>query len=252
MYFIKNKYFTLSLLILPLLIAGQNIKDTSIYAPLFSINYAYQLPEGDLKDRFGLNHNLGFSSGIKLSSSWIFDIHGNFIFGQNVKDTTIIDHLQNSQGWIINQYGEENRVLIHERGLTLSFQVGKIFDFIGPNPNSGLLIKAGIGIIRHKIKIENENNLVPQLNPEKLPYYDRLTMGLLIKEFIGYQHMSNNRLTNFYIGIEASQGLTRGMRDYQIDLMAPLKEKRLDLLFGIRLGWIIPVFRQAPQEFYIN
>ena len=77
-------------------------------------------------------------------------------------------------------------------------------------------------------------------------------MGLLLTEFIGYQHMSNNRLTNFYIGIEASQGLTRGMRDYQIDLMAPLKEKRLDLLFGLRLGWIIPVFRQAPQEFYIN
>jgi len=240
------------LFLFPNLLLGQNIKDSSIYAPIFSLSYAIQSPEGDLKERFGVNNNLGFSAGIKLESNFTFNIEGDFIFGQNVKDTTIIDHLQNSQGWIINQHGEENRVLIHERGLTLSFQVGKIFNFIGPNPNSGLFIKSGIGIIRHKIKVENENNLVPQLNKDYLKYYDRLTLGVLFTEFIGYQHMSNNRLTNFYIGLEASQGLTRGMRDYQIDLMSDLKEKRIDLLFGLRFGWIIPVFRQAPQEFYIN
>ena len=42
------------------------------------------------------------------------------------------------------------------------------------------------------------------------------------------------------------------MRDYQIDLMGPYKDKRLDIYIGIRAGWIFPVFRQTPDEFYYN
>ena len=93
--------------------------------------------------------------------------------------------------------------------------------------------------MRHKIRIENENNLVPQLDQDHLPYYDRLTMGIHFHQFIGYQHMSNNRLTNFNIGFDFYQGFTQGMRDYQIDLMGPYLDKRIDLLSGIRVGWII-------------
>ena len=64
--------------------------------------------------------------------------------------------------------------------------------------------------------------------------------------------MSNNRLTNFNIGFEFYQGFTKGRRDYQIDTMEPANELRKDLLYGIRFGWIIPVFRQAPNDFYLN
>ena len=142
--------------------------------------------------------------------------------------------------------------MIFERGQTLTFNAGKIFNVIGPNPNSGIIVKLGMGFMRHKIRIENENNLVPQLDQDHLPYYDRLTMGIHFHQFIGYQHMSNNRLTNFNIGFDFYQGFTQGMRDYQIDLMGPYLDKRIDLLYGIRVGWIIPVFRQAPKEFYID
>ncbi len=240
------------LLFIPITISSQNVRDTSIFAPIFNVSYAIQLPGGDLKNRFGMNNNLGFSGGIKLVSNWTFDIEGAFLFSQNVKDTSIIDHLQNSQGWIINQQGDENRILIYERGQTFTFKIGKIINVLGPNPNSGIIFKIGIGMIRHKIRIENENNLIPQLSQDHLPYYDRLTLGLVINEFIGYQHMSNNRLTNFIIGFDLKQGFTKGMRDYQIDIMGPMLDNRIDLLNGIRIGWIIPVFRQAPKEFYID
>ena len=26
---------------------------------------------------------------------------------------------------------------------------------------------------------------------------------------------------------------------------------RLDLLFGFRIGWIIPLYKEAPEEFYL-
>ena len=247
-----NKLILILLLFFSFSSYTQNVRDTSIYAPIFSISYAVQMPGKDMNSSFGINNNLGFSGGIKLPSNWSFDIEGTFIFGQQVKDTTIIDHLQNSQGWVINQSGDQNNILIYERGQTLSFNTGKIINLIGPNPNSGIILKFGLGFMRHKIRIENENNLIPQLDKEHLPYYDRLTMGILLHQFIGYQHMSNNRLTNFYIGFDFYQGFTQGMRDYQIDLMGPYLDKRIDLLHGIKAGWIIPVFRQAPKEFYID
>ena len=233
-------------------VKSQNIKDSTIYAPIFSLNYAFQIPANTLLERFGTNNNLGFSGGIKTKSNWTYELSTSFIFGTNVKDTTIIDHLQNNQNWIINQFGEESVVLIQERGQVFSFKIGKLINLIGPNPNSGLIIKLGIGWMRHKIRIDNENDQIPQLSQQHLPYYDRLASGLTLYQFIGYHHMSNNRLTNFYLGMEFYQGFTKGRRDYQIDTMEPSNEKRLDLLNGFRIGWIVPVFRQAPNDFYLD
>lgn len=247
-----TRLFSIASLIICLNICGQNIKDTSIYAPIFSVSYAHQLPGIDLKNRFGNNHNIGFSSGIKLANNWNYEISASFLFSTNVKDTTIIDHLQNNQNWIINQFGEESIVLIQQRGQTYSFKVGKLFNVIGPNPNSGIIFKIGAGWLRHKIRIDNENDQIPQLSQQYLPYYDRLSSGFQLYQFIGYQHMSNNRLTNFNIGFEFYEGFTKGRRDYQIDTMEPANELRKDLLYGLRFGWIIPVFRQAPNDFYLN
>ena len=89
--------------------------------------------------------------------------------------------------------------------------------------------------------------------PASIPSSSALSFDFkILKEFIGYQHMSNNRLTNFYIGIEASQGLTRGMRDYQIDLMGPYTDNKFDVYLGLRAGWFFPVLRKDPNEFYYN
>ena len=96
----------------------------------------------------------------------------------------------------------------------------------------------------HKIRIENEQNAIPQLQPEYLKYYDRFTLGGSVKEYVGYHHMSNNNV-NFSVGLECIQGFTRGMRDYQIDLMGPYHDQRIDIYIGLRAGWIFPVFRKA-------
>ena len=104
----------------------------------------------------------------------------------------------------------------------------------------------------YKIRIENQDNLIPQLSKEYLKYYDRLTVGFLLKQYVGYHHMSNNRLVNFNIGIELIEGFNKGLRDYQIDLMGPYTENRLDIYLGLRAGWIFPVLRKEPKEFYYN
>ena len=73
-----------------------------------------------------------------------------------------------------------------------------------------------------------------------------------LKQYFGYQYMSTNKLVNFNIGIEFIEGFNRGMRDYQIDLMGPYRDQRLDIYIGIRAGWIFLILRKEPNEFYYN
>ena len=219
---------------------------------MIEFSLALKSTRGDFRDDFGLNSNIGFSIGWKNSKNQTLAVNYNFIHSQNVKNTSVLNHLLNSQGWIINQNGAENLYVLYHRGGLLSLDLGKIFNKIGPNANSGLFIKSGTGIMYYKIRIENQDNLVPQLSKNYLKYYDRLTIGFLLKQYVGYQYMSTNRLVNFNIGFECVEGFNRGMRDYQIDLMGPYKDQRLDIYFGIRGGWIFPILRKEPKEFYYN
>ena len=146
-------------------INAQNIKDSMVFSPLVKINLAIQSPQGDLKDYFGTNTNIGCSLGFKSKRNITLELDYNFIHSKNVKYRGTIDHLLNSQNWIINQYGEPNLYVLYHRGGQLSFDIGKIINFRGlisgktrPNPNSGIHFKTGIGLMYHKIRIENENN----------------------------------------------------------------------------------------------
>ncbi|MFT5602245.1 MAG: hypothetical protein ACI9N1_002498 [Flavobacteriales bacterium] len=226
---------------------GQTIKDTSIYAPVFSVSYAGQLPVGILAERFGINSNLGFSGGIKTASNWQYEFQGTFFFSKNIKNTLLLDPLATSSGTVINQNGEPARIEMYERGFTGTFNVGKVFPIIGPNPNSGIIAKFGVGLMRHKIRIDSESNAVPLLNDENAVYWDRLTLGIMTQQYIGYQHLGNSNLANFTFGLEFMQGFTQGMRDYQIDLEGPYRDKRIDMLLGVRIGWVIPIYRRAPN-----
>ena len=231
---------------------SQKNKDSIIYFPFIRVSVAIQSPQGDFEENYGVNSNIGLSVGWKNNKNKTFELNYNFIHSENVKNTSVLDHLTNNQGWIINQYGEENLYLIYHRGGLISLDIGKIYNVIGPNPNSGIFIKGGIGSMYHKIRIENQENLIPQLKKEYLKYYDRLTVGVLLKQYIGYQNMSNNKLVNFTIGIEIIEGFNKGMRDYQIDLMGPYTEDKFDIYLGIRAGWFFPVLRKNPNEFYYN
>jgi hypothetical protein len=55
---------------------------------------------------------------------------------------------------------------------------------------------------------------------------------------------------NFYIGIELMQAFTMNRRSYNFDTMETDYTKRTDLLFGLRAGWILPLYARAPKAYY--
>jgi hypothetical protein len=47
------------------------------------------------------------------------------------------------------------------------------------------------------------------------------------------------------------EGFTQSRRSYDYDLMKQDTKKRLDILYGGKVAWILPLYKKAPQEFYI-
>lgn len=240
------------LIFFPLHFWAQSVKDTTINIPYFAGNYSFQFPKADLQKMFGPNSSIGTILGYKHSSNFIFELETNYIFSSEVKDTTMLDFLKTTDGNIIDKNGEYSNFRQYERGYSITGNVGKLFPIIGPNPNSGLMIKIGVGSFRYKVRTDVQHQMVPELQKKYLKYYDRLTLGVTLKQYIGYQHFSNNRLANFSIGFEIYEAFTRGMRDYQIDLGTSYKMHKFDVLFGPKVSWVIPVNRKTPDEFYYN
>ena len=234
------------------MLAQRNVSDSLVFSPHFSFNYAYQIPQGDMEERFGDNSNIGFTFGIKDSKNWYYGLHGNFIFGNTVTEEGLLSNLLTENAEIIDNNGQISEIIISERGYTLSVEGGKIFDIIGPNPNCGIMVKLGAGFMQHKIRIEHQLNTITQLEGDYLKGYDRLTNGFMLSQFVGYHHMSDNRLMNFYIGAEIVEGFTEGRRDLNFDTLTDNAGARNDILIGLRAGWILNLYKRTTNYFYYD
>ncbi len=234
-----------------LLSAQVSIKDSSIYTPLISASYGYQMPGGNMVSRFGNNSSTQLSLEFKSRSYLMIGINGSFFFGNTIKEN-VLANISTHDGGVIGQDGQFANIPMFERGFTVSGTLGGMIHFKKPNPNSGIVFNEGFGFIQHKIRIEVIGNNVPELDKQYKKGYDRLTNGFLLTQSLGYMYLSNNRLLNFYFGLECLEGFTQNRRSYDYDLMAQDTKKRVDILYGARIAWILPLYKKSPSEFYTH
>lgn len=230
-----------------------NVRDSAVFAPLIIGTGGFSLPGGDLADRFGWNSHVGGSLLFKTTQNWLFGVSSAFLFGNQVEEDDVLDPLRTEGGAILDRNGEFADILLLQRGYTVFGHFGKQFPWWGPNPNSGFVFLAGLGFIEHRIRIQDNNgNTVPALTGEYKKGYDRLTNGLGLRQEIGYHYLSNRRLVNFYVGLEVTQAFTRNRRSLNFDTRQTDTSDRFDLLYGLKAGWIIPLYKRVPREFYYD
>ncbi|MBI2968000.1 MAG: hypothetical protein HYY40_09325 [Bacteroidetes bacterium] len=228
--------------------------DSALSGVIIGAGYAYQVPGGDMAKRFGNNSSAGALVYYKSKANWFYGIDFNFLFSGNVKETGMMDSITTSSGQLIDQGGFLANVFFQERGFSLSVKTGKRIDFLTANVNSGPVIMVSGGFLQHKIRIDynkNINNPIPQIEGEYKKGYDRLSNGPVLSEFIGYTYFGKNRMVNFIAGFEFFQAWTKNRR-FNIDLQRRNNAQRLDLLYGIRISWVFPVFRRLPDKYYYN
>lgn len=232
--------------------AQKTAKDSSEKVFLLGPSFAFQLPGGNLADRFGPNFNVGGSFSAKLKSNWLFGIEGQFIFGDQLRESGILDSIRSQQGFILGTNGGYADVFLYERGFQFFVKAGKVFPAFHSNQNSGIIATVGMGLLQHKIRIENDDHNAPQIDGDYVKGYDRLTNGLSITEYLGWIYLGKNHIANFSGGFEFTQAFTKNRRSYNFDEMKRDDAKRLDLLFGFRVSWFIPFYKGRPKDFYYN
>jgi hypothetical protein len=239
-----------SVLITLSVIAQKNVRDSLLSIKAIGGHFGFHLPMADLGDRFGFGEVAGGSFFMKSKSNFTLEANYSAFFGNRVKEDTIFDNIRTSQGYILNVEGSVTDVVLFERGFNISVRFGKIFPVIGPNENCGLHAQIGAGIMQHKIKIETYFEDVPQLMDEYIKGYDRLTNGLSTVQAFGYQHFSDKRLINYYIGVELVEGFTMNRRSVNFNTGFRDNTKRIDMMASLVLKWYFPLYKRQPQDFY--
>ncbi len=249
---IFKTYIVITALLLSKLINAQTtyFRDTTLNGSLITIGFGYHFPGQDLANRFGNNASIELGLTEKLRDNWLIRANGSFLFSDKVRENNILKNITNSNDFITNVNGMPGDIRIAMRGFNLNLSAGKIWGQKN-NQNAGLTTLFGLGFLQHKIHINVINNDIPQLEKQYLKGYDRLSNGALLSQYIGYTYLSPKDLVNFYVGLEFIQAFTKNRRDINFDTMMKDETPRLDLLFGIKAGWIIPIYHQPSQiEYY--
>ena len=232
-------------------IAQVSVKDSTVFAPLIDFTYSYNVPGGDLSQRFGNHSAIGVAFLIKTNKNFLYGVDWTYMFGDDVKDLSFADGFRDKNGGIMANNGLFSEIYFVERGFTVSAKVGQIINVFSANPNSGVMVMAGVGFIQHRIKFEDKYSEVPLLSGDNYyPGYDRLTNGVLFTEFIGYRLLSSRRLINVFAGFEFGQALTKNRREVNYDTGLKDNTNRLDLTAGFKVGFTLPLYKPSPQEYY--
>ena len=246
----------------------KDIMKEPISVAMFHATYAFHIPGLDTKVLYGVSHNVGGGFTYKTESGLLFTFDANYIYGPKVKGDRVEilgEGITTEVGEIIGSAGNISTFEVNQRGFHLQGQVGKLFS-LGPNPNCGIFVQAGLGYLRTRIKVDYQQALLNtpyQVHGDYQYGYDRMRGGPAVHFETGYLLLNDTRLLNVSIALEVTYARTRDLRDYdfrvftnpETGVMEPVgrtdpNKRYNDLYFGIRVTWNIPTYERQPQDFY--
>jgi hypothetical protein len=238
--------------------AQKSINDSTIGLTMVNLSWTGLIPDGDLGDRYGFSSLVGGELGYKLKSNFYFYTGAKLLFGGQLKEDVARNIVypvgDSATGFVLMSLGIDGRysaVRFFQRGFVVPFVAGKIFHVSKKsNPNAGIFAEVGFQYIQHKIRIEVVGNNVAQLDKDNRKGYDRLCSGIGLIQGFGYRHLGNNRLTNFFIGVELSQNFTKSRREINMDTGISDLAPRLDLYYALKVGWTFPIYGEAARKIY--
>ncbi|MEI8278570.1 MAG: hypothetical protein WCG87_02335 [Bacteroidota bacterium] len=215
---------------------------------IIGANADWDIPAADMAKRFGTSYRIGPSVLYKTNSNWMFGAKVDFIAGNIITQDSLLFNIGDTHGALLNSTGTEKGIGIYERGYMIGLSLGRIWNISRKNGDNGILFMTTAGFIQHKIQLYAKDDDLPQIRGDYAKGYDRLTNGAFIEQFIGYNCFSRDAFVNFHIGFDIMIAATQGRRDFLFDVMRPDNAKRTDILFGIRGGWYIPIFKRKSEE----
>lgn len=231
-------------------------KDDEFSNKIFNFQFMYnaQTPSGDWEKLYGFSNGLGFGCNYKSTTNWLMSMEGNFMLSDNLKNTLNLINLTNSNNYTYNSNtGSPASVYITMRGFSTFAKLGKIFPISKYNKNHGFVIQIGVGYLMHYTNFNIPQSTVAQLNENYQKGYDKLHTGIALNQFVGYYFQSENRLINFYIGLDFTQAFTKNQREFNYDTKQYDTGSKQDNITALRIAWLIPIYlSNKNDEFNFN
>jgi len=206
------------------------------------------IPAGDLSKRFGPAGQVGLEINRIVGGKWLFGGSFTHLFSHSVREQDIFSNISTESGNVITRDGVFEDYRLRLFGWLMTARVGRLIPLNPSRPNQGLSLELGVGALQHKIRIETPVLNSPQLSADYKRGYDRLSNGLCVSPSLGYLHYSANRRINYFVRLEGHIAQTRNRRTVNYDTGLPDHRLRRDALWGIRAGWILPLYRRAEKE----
>jgi len=244
------KKFVLLILVL---ISYLNIiaQKTDPHAGALTVDFSYGInqPIGILAQRFGNASSIGLGVNVfNVARGFRYGINGNYFFGSDVKED-VLAPFRTADGNILSDLNTYSSVLLRERGFYIGADIGKLFKFRSNGDYfHGISLNIGLGMLMHQIRIQNDNKDALQLKGSYTSGYDRLTMGAAIEESVAYNYISHDKTVNFFLRLEATEGLTKNQRGYNFDTHQYDTAPRLDVLLTARIGWSFALFAHFQAD----
>lgn len=249
----RLKIIKLSLFLIclsPLVLSAQEEKKYLFSNKIFNLQflYNYHIPSGDFAKTYGHFSTIGFGGLLKTKNNWIMAGEVSYLFGSDIKELDLLNNLISSGGYISSTGGSPGNYSVNMRGYTSYIGGGRLFAINKRNMNTGFMVKGGVGLLIHRINFVSQERNIPQLDENYAKGYDRYSSGISLNQFVGYYHQSQNRLINFYIGMEFMQAQTYNRRGYNYDQMKFDTAKKTDFSTSFRFGWMIPIYLNTKEE----
>jgi hypothetical protein len=178
-----------------------------------------------------------FNKGLSIASEYQLN------FGSKVKEDVLAPY-RNENGFVIGINGIGSNSFLRMRSNYLGLLIGQTLN----NNGRGLKINVGGGLFSHYIRIvDDSRNLAIADNPYRKGF-DRLTNGIAAKQELLYEYHGQDNNYHFNVGFSIIEGFTSPVRSINFDTGMPSPSERLDILYGIKLLWMIPLIKGSSED----
>ena len=243
-----KKYLVLILSFYVLNLHSQKI---DISSKTIQFDFTYQSPITGMSIDYGNNSAIGLSY-LTNKNDLLFGLDANFMFGNNVKNDSILRLIGVDNLLLINANGELDEVLLYERGANAHLLFGKSFRFEEKHL-SGIYVYGGLGYLQYKTRLETNKTYLPQIDEEYIKGYDNFTNGISTKICVDFMHFDKKTSVNYHIGLEFLNAFTKNRRAYNFSNGTVIDNSlKIDQLIGLKFGIIIPIQRNNEEKFHYN
>lgn len=221
---------------------------------LLGVHVTGQQPFGVLSERYGNFATIGAGGEYKFKKGLILGIEYNWGFSENVKENTIFGHMIGPTPQLFDLEGYYSVITMQHRSQFALAHMAYVIPFNRGNMNTGLFIQGGVGYNQHKIFIQSSEDKLPQVMDKDYKHgYDRLTSGLLTRQYIGYQRVTPTGYFHFRAGIELNQGFNQGRRVWNFQENIPGNEKRFESSAALKFSILLPIYiKDRSQEVFFE